>query len=182
VGPPAPAQRPPDRPGGGRRTGRRWLAALVLLLLLAAGAYLAAVQLMARTGTAPPPSTQVPPATTTGRPAGCAWTEPTVGTQDRVRPLDAMRARLGVSGQLAGVEMRLFTGPGGLKRWYVKAYQQDDSSKQGRFLVDEQADGPPQVVAEADYDTRGYRRADWRPVGAGVRGPAALLAGCLAGT
>jgi serine/threonine-protein kinase len=182
VGPPAPAQRPPDRPGGGRRTGRRWLAALVLLLLLAAGAYLAAVQLMARTGTAPPPSTQVPSATTTGRPAGCAWTEPTVGTQDRVRPLDAMRARLGVSGQLAGVEMRLFTGPGGLKRWYVKAYQQDDSSKQGRFLVDEQADGPPQVVAEADYDTRGYRRADWRPVGAGVRGPAALLAGCLAGT
>jgi hypothetical protein len=38
------------------------------------------------------------------------------------------------------------------------------------------------VVAEADYDTRGYRRADWRPVGAGVRDPEALLAACLAGT
>jgi Protein kinase domain len=37
----------------------------------------------------------------------------------RVAPLDAMRARLETSGQFAGVEMRLFTGPGGLKRWYL---------------------------------------------------------------
>jgi hypothetical protein len=136
---------------------------------------------MARTGTAPP-STQVPPATNSGGAAACAWSEPAAGTSDRKAPLDAMRARLGVGGQFAGVEMRLFTGPGGLKRWYVKAYQQDDSSKRGRWLVDEQADGPAQVVAEADYDTSGYRRADWRPVGAGVRDPAALLPGCLAGT
>jgi hypothetical protein len=181
AGPPAPAPRPPDRPGGGRRTGRRLLAVLGLLLLPGAAAYLAAVQLMARTGATPPPSTQVPPAAT-GRAAACAWTEPAVGTPDRVAPLDAMRTRLGVSGQFAGVVMRLFTGPGGLKRWYVKAHQQHDRSKRGRFLVDERAGGPPQVVAEAGYDTRGYRPADWRPVGAGVRDPAALLPGCLAGT
>jgi hypothetical protein len=37
-------------------------------------------------------------------------------------------------------------------------------------------------VAEADYDTRGYRQADWRPVGGGVRDPAATLADCLDGT
>jgi hypothetical protein len=178
VRPPA-APRPPDRPGAGRRTGRRWLAVLGLLLLPGA-AYLAAVQLMARTGITPPPSTRAAPATTGGATA-CAWTEPAAGTPDRVAPLDAMRARLGVSGQFAGVEMRRFTRPGGLKRWYVKAYQQDDRSKRGRFLVDEQADGAPRVVAEADYDTRGYRRADWRPVGGGIRGLEALPA-CLAGT
>jgi hypothetical protein len=178
--PPAGPPRPPDRPATTRPGGRRWLTILGLLLLPAA-AYLAAVQLMARTGSQSPPPTQVAPATT-GRATACAWTEPAVGTPDRVAPLDAMRARLGVSGQFAGVDMRLFTGPGGLKRWYVKAYQQDDRSRRGRFLVDEQADGVPQVVAEADYDTRGYRRADWRAVGGGVRGPVALLASCLAGT
>jgi len=99
-----------------------------------------------------------------------------------VAPLDAIRAKLRVSGQFAGVDMRLFTGPGGLKRWYVKAYQQDDRTLRGRWLVDEQPDGAPRVVAEAPYDTRGYRRADWRAVGGGVRGPPAALAACLAGT
>jgi len=78
--------------------------------------------------------------------------------------------------------MRLFTGPGGLKRWYVKAYQQDDRAVRGRWLVDERPDGAPEVVAEAPYDTRGYRRADWHAVGDGVRGPPAALAACLAGT
>ena len=99
-----------------------------------------------------------------------------------VAPLDAMRARLGVSGQFAGVDMRLFTGPAGLKRWYVKAYQQDDKTVRGRWLVDQQPAGPAQVVAEADYDTRGYRKADWHAIGGGVRGPAATLAACLDGT
>jgi hypothetical protein len=152
------------------------------VLLVPAVGYLAAVQLMARTGSQPPPGTQEVPATTGGTTSACAWAEPAVGTSDRVAPLDAMRAKLGVSGQFAGVDMRMFTGPDGLKRWYVKAYQQDDRSVRGRWLVDEQVDGAPQVVAEADYDTRGYRRADWRAVGGGVRGPSAALAGCLAGT
>jgi hypothetical protein len=181
--PPTAPQRPPGppgRPGGRRSGGRRWLTVLALLLVPVA-AYLAAVQLMSRTGSQPPPGTQDVPATTGGTTA-CAWTEPAVGTPDRVAPLDAMRARLGVSGQFAGVDMRMFTGPGGLKRWYVKAYQQDDRSLRGRWLVDEQPDGAPQVVAEAPYQTRGYRRADWRAVGGGLRGPPAALAGCLAGT
>jgi hypothetical protein len=179
--PAAPRSRPPPaRPGTRRSGGRRWLTVLGLLLLPAA-AYLAAVQLMTRTGTQPPPPTQAAPAVTRGA-TTCAWTEPAVGTPDRVAPLDAMRARLGVGGQFAGVDMRMFTGPAGLKRWYVKAYQQDDRSRRGRWLVDEQVDGAPRVVAEADYDTRGYRRADWRGVGGGVRGPAAALAACLAGT
>ena len=184
--PPTAPPGPPDRPGAPRAGGRRWLAVLALLLVPAV-AYLAAVQLMARTGSQPPPTTRKVPATTgatatTGAPAACSWTQPAAGTQNRVAPLDAIRAKLGVSGQFAGVDMRLFTGPGGLKRWYVKAYQQDDRTLRGRWLVDEQPDAPPRVVAEADYDTRGYRRADWRAVGGGVRGPPAVLAACLAGT
>ena len=178
--PPAAPQGPPERPGAPRAGGRRWLAVLALLLVPAV-AYLAAVQLMARTGSQPPPSTQKAPATTR-EPATCTWTQPAAGTQDRVAPLDAMRAKLRVSGQFAGVDMRLFTGPGGLKRWYVKAYQQDNRKVQGRWLVDEQPNEPPRVVAEADYDTRGYRRADWRAAGGGVRGPPAVLVACLAGT
>jgi serine/threonine-protein kinase len=178
--PPGAPQRPRDRPSAPRAGGRRWLAVLALLLVPAV-AYLAAVQLVARTGSQPPPSTPKAPATTGGT-ATCTWTQPAAGTQDRVAPLDAMRAKLRVSGQFAGVDMRLFTGPGGLKRWYVKAYQQDDRTLRGRWLVDEQPNGPPRVVAEAPYDTRGYRRADWRAAGGGVRGPPAALAACLAGT
>jgi serine/threonine-protein kinase len=112
AGPPTAAPRPPERPAGGRRTGRRWLATLGLLTLVAGAAYLATVQLMARTGATPPPSTQVPPATITGRATACAWTEPAMGTPDQLAPLDAMRARLGVNGQFAGVDTRPFTGPG----------------------------------------------------------------------
>jgi serine/threonine protein kinase len=178
--PPTVHQAPPRPPSAPRSGGRRWRTLLALLLILAA-AYLVAVQLMERLGSPPTSGTQDVSATTGGA-AACAWTEPAVGTPDRVAPLDAMRAKLGVSGQFAGVDMRLFTGPAGLKRWYVKAYQQDDRSVRGRWLVDEQVDQPPQVVAEARYDTRGYRRADWRAVGDGVRGPTAALAACLAGT
>jgi len=180
--PPTPSQGRPGQPGTPRSGGRRWLTVLALLLLPVI-AYLAAVQLMARsTGSRPPPGTHDVPATTAGTASVCAWTEPAVGTPDRVAPLDAARARLRVSGQFAGVDMRLFTGPDGSKRWYVKAYQQDDRSLRGRWLVEEQPDEAPRVVAEAPYDTRGYRPADWRAVGGGLRGPPAAIAGCLAGT
>jgi len=63
--PPAAPQRPPDRRATRRAGGRRWLTVLALLLV-PAGAYLAAVQLMARTGSQPPPSTRDAPATPAG--------------------------------------------------------------------------------------------------------------------
>jgi hypothetical protein len=192
---PAPTHPAPPgavQPPGGRRGRGRWLLGGAALLLVAGGAYLAAAELLARTGSPPPPSTRTAPVTTatattadtttSGGSGACTWTEPAPGTQDRKVPLDAMRARLGVRGQFAGVEMRLFTGPGGLKRWYVKAYQQGNPKVRGRWLVDQQAGGRPEVVAEADYDTRGYRPADWRAVGGGVTGPADALADCLDGT
>jgi hypothetical protein len=181
---PATPQGPAGRPGGRRRRG--WWLGAVALPLVAVAAYLAATELMGRTGSRPPATTRTAPATTgpatTAGRAGCAWSEPTAGTDDRKAPLDAMRAKLGVNGQFTGVDMRMFTGPDGLKRWYVKAHQQDDPDMKGRWLVDAQPDGPPQVVAEADYDTHGYRPGDWRAIGAGARGPAAVLAACLADT
>jgi hypothetical protein len=179
AGPPGAAT--PAVPAGARRGRGWWWLGVLALPLVALAAYLATAELMERTGSRPPATTRTAPATTGGR-AACEWTQPAVGTSDRRVPLDAMRDKLGVSGQFAGVEMRMFTGPDGLKRWYVKAYQQDDRKMRGRWLVDQQPAGPPQVVAEADYDTRGYRRADWRAVGGGVRDPAAALATCLDGT
>jgi hypothetical protein len=172
-------------PGGRRHRGWWWLGALALPLV-AVAAYLAATELMERTGSRPPATTRTAPAATvtatSGGSAACEWTQPAVGTTDRKAPLDAMRAKLGVGGQFAGVEMRMFPGPDGLKRWYVKAYQQKDDSVRGRWLVDEQPDRTVRVVAEADYDTRGYRKADWRAIGGGVRDPAATLGACLDGT
>jgi hypothetical protein len=202
AGPPSaapPAALPPDAatpaaaqgPGGRRRRGWWWLGALALPLV-AVAAYLAATELMGQTRSRPPATTRTAPAATvtattggtatSGGGAPCAWTQPAVGTTDRKAPLDAMRDKLGVGGQFAGVEMRMFPGPDGLKRWYVKAYQQKDDSVRGRWLVDEQPDQTVRVVAEADYDTRGYRKADWRAIGGGVRDPAATLGACLDGT
>jgi hypothetical protein len=158
------------------------------VVLVPALAYVAALQVFARgrsdgsepptarAGVAPRPTGEETPTCVGG------WVEPEPGTSPRRAPLDAIRARLGVDGQFAGVEMRLFTGPDGVKRWYVKAYQEDDPSMRGRWLVAEQRSGGRLVVAEAPYETTGYRSSDWRPVDGGGRGLPAAAAGCLAGT
>jgi Protein kinase domain len=190
-GPPGGAT--PGAPPGARRGRGWWWVGVLALPLVGVAAYLATAELMERTGRRSPPTTLTATATTggaatsggtatSGGRAACEWTEPAPGEPDRRDPLNAMRDKLGVSGQFTGVEMRMFSGPDGRKRWYVKARQQGDPTVRGRWLVDQQPAGPPQVVAEADYDTRGYRQADWRPVGGGVRDPAATLADCLDGT
>jgi serine/threonine-protein kinase len=184
---PAPGAAPPGRPAAGHSGGRRWLIVLAVVLVPAL-AYVAALQVFARgrsdgsepptarAGVAPRPTGEETPTCVGG------WVEPEPGTSPRRAPLDAIRARLGVDGQFAGVEMRLFTGPDGVKRWYVKAYQEDDPSMRGRWLVAEQGSGGRLVVAEAPYETTGYRSSDWRPVDGGGRGLPAAAAGCLAGT
>lgn len=78
--------------------------------------------------------------------------------------------------------MRLFTGSDGVRRWYVKAYQEADRSMRGRWLVEEPQAGERQVVAEAPYGSRGYRSSDWRAVTGGAYRLPAAMAGCLAGT
>jgi serine/threonine protein kinase len=175
-----------DRRGGGRSRGRRGWTVLAVLLVPAL-ASVAAMQVFARARSdgveAPATAYTVAPRPTSPPKPACAggWVEPEPGTPSRQAPLDAIRARLGVDGRFAGVVMRLFTGPDGVRRWYVKAYQETDPSIRGRWLVAEQPAGERRVVAEAAYDTRGYRSSDWDPVGGGDRGLAATTA-CLAGT
>ncbi|HZA81197.1 MAG TPA: hypothetical protein VFC13_06955, partial [Actinomycetes bacterium] len=78
-------------------------------------------------------------------------------------------------------ELRRFRGPGGLRRWYVKAHQETAPSRRGRWLVQEDRDGQRRVLATAAFDTRGYEVGDWRvPEGQGA--PPGGVAGCLAGT
>ena len=177
---------PPARPRSNRARGRRWPAVLGLLLLPAV-VYLVAMQVSARTSSNGDRASQIAgvvPTQAGGAAPTCAggWVEPKPGTSDRQAPLDAIRARLGVDGRFAGVEMRLFTGPEGVRRWYVKAYQETDRSLQGRWLVEESRAGERRVAAEAPYDSRGYRSSDWRAVGGGDHRLPAAVAGCLAGT
>jgi hypothetical protein len=184
---PAPRAAPPGRPAAGHSGGRRWLIVLAVVLLPVLG-YVAAVQVFARArsdGSEPPTARAgVTPGPTGGTKLTCVggWVEPEPATPLRQAPLDAIRGRLGVDGRFAGVDMRLFTGPDRVKRWYVKAYQEDDPSIRGRWLVAEQRAGERLVVAEAPYDTTGFRLSDWRAVGSGDRGLAAAATGCLAGT
>jgi hypothetical protein len=188
---PAPRAAPPGRPAirpARRPAGQRWLTVLALVLVPVL-AYLAAVQVFARArpeGSEPssPLRADVTPGPTGGTRPTCAggWIEPQAGTPPRQAPLNAIRAQRGWTGTFRVPEMRYFTGPDEVERWYVKAYQEDDPSLRGRWLVEEQRDGERRVVAEAPYDTRGYRPADWRAVSSGYRGLPAAAAGCLAGT
>jgi hypothetical protein len=189
--PASPAARPPfptaqPRPRAHRAGGRRWRTVLALLLLPAV-TYLVAVQVFARdkgTGDQASQVAGVQGQTRGSAPPPCAggWVEPEPGTPDRLAPLRPIRARLGVDGRFAGVDMRMFTGPDGVRRWYVKAYQEADRSMRGRWLVEEPEAGDRQVVAEAPYGSRGYRSSDWRAVGGGGHRLPAAVAGCLAGT
>ena len=76
--------------------------------------------------------------------------------------------------------MRSWRASDGERQWYVKAYQQDDESRQGRWLVGQEPEAQPRVLASADYGTRGYKASDW-DVADGQEAPTGI-AGCLTGT
>jgi serine/threonine protein kinase len=179
-------------PGGGRgrRRGRRWLTALAAVVLPVV-AYLAAVEVFSGTeqpevGAAPdqagvaggPPTTARAPSRVATCPGG--FTQPTVGTATRTAPLAAIRAHMGWSDRFVVEEMRTWRGSDGQPRWYVKAHQESDPSRRGRWLVGEQEDGQRLVLASAPFETRGYAARDWRVVD-GQAVPTEV-AGCLAGT
>ena len=73
-------------------------------------------------------------------------------------------------GKLAVVDMRYFVGPESppseqgylqdIERWYIKLYDEQDLSYQGRFLVEQMRFGRG-VVAVAPYDTQGFSSPDW---------------------
>lgn len=108
------------------------------------------------------------------------FSRPAVGTPTRTAPLAAIRAYMGWSDRFVVDEMRTWHGPDGLRRWYVKAHQESDPSRRGRWLVGQQEDGQRLVLASAAFSTRGYVARDWR-VAAGQDAPTGV-AGCLTGT
>ena len=75
-----------------------------------------------------------------------------------------------MQGDFVVVDMRYFTGPESppsdqgylqdIERWYIKLYDKQDLSYQGRFLVEQRRFGRG-VVAVAPYDTKGFRSPDW---------------------
>jgi hypothetical protein len=87
---------------------------------------------------------------------------------------------MGWSDRFVVEEMRTWRGSDGQPRWYVKAHQESDPSRRGRWLVGEQEDGQRLVLASAPFETRGYAARDWRVVD-GQAVPTEV-AGCLAGT
>jgi serine/threonine-protein kinase len=194
---PRPASRPPEGEGsgpggdvpavvhrgdGGGRRGRWWLLAVAAIVLPAA-AYFGTTQLLSEEQ----PPVAGPPATTVAatRPPGEAkcpggFTRPAVGTPTRTAPLDAIRAHMGWSDPFVVDEMRVWRASNGERRWYVKAHQEGDRSRQGRWLVGQEPEAQPRVLATAEFDTEGYKASDW-DVADGQKAPTGL-AGCLAGT
>jgi len=157
-----------------------WLTVLAAVVLPLA-AYVVAVQLLGddgEPGVAAAPTTV--PTTATGGPT-CRWTRPQVGTQARSAPLAAIRAHMGWSDRFVVEEMRSWTASDGDLRWYVKAHQEGNPSRRGRWLVGQQADGQRLVLATAGFTTKGYAARDWRPAD-GQQDQLTGVAGCLAGT
>jgi tRNA A-37 threonylcarbamoyl transferase component Bud32 len=183
---PAPAARPGRRPAaarGGRRRGRGWLVVLAVIAV-PVGAYVAATQLFPEdrpeaAATAPTVAgASQAAADQTACPGG--FTRPVMGTPARTAPLDAIRAHMGWTDRFLVEEMRLWRAPDGRRTWYVKARQQGDTSRRGRWLVEQEAGGRPLVLASAPFDTEGYVADDWS-VADGRQAPTGV-AGCLAGT
>jgi serine/threonine protein kinase len=194
---PRPASRPPEGEGsgpggdvpavvhrgdGGGRRGRWWLLAVAAIVLPAA-AYFGTTQLLSEER--PPVAGPSAPTVDATRPPGEAscpggFTRPAVGTPTRTAPLDAIRAHMGWSDQFLVEEMRVWRASDGERRWYVKAHQEGDRSRQGRWLVGQEPEAQPRVLATAAFDTEGYKASDW-DVADGQEAPTGV-AGCLAGT
>ena len=196
--PARPVSRPPEgeRSGPGEgvpaavhrggRDGRRggWWLLAVAAIVLPVAAYVGARQLLsdeqpqrgAAQGTTVTATTDPP---TESRCPG-QISRPAPRTANRTAPLDAIRAHMGWTDEFVVREMRTWRTSDGGRRWYVKAYQQDQLSLQGRWLVEKEAGGQPVVLASAPYDSRGYKASDW-DVADGQETPAGV-AGCLAGT
>jgi serine/threonine-protein kinase len=175
---PQPAGPPP---GKGRR-GRWWLA-LTAAVVLPVGAYLAAADLVRwprdpRDSEVTAAPTTLP--TTAPKPSTCRWTRPEVGTPARSAPLAAIRAHMGWTDRFVVDEMRSWTSSG-TWHWYVKAHQERDPSRRGRWLVRQQEDGQRLVLASAEFTTKGYAPGDWTPA-PGQQAELTGLAACLAGT
>jgi serine/threonine protein kinase len=169
--------------GTGRRRGRGWLIVLAAVALPAA-AYFATTQFLLmdrRVGSTPDPTVvETTPPVTAGSECPGGFTQPVAGTPTRTAPLNAIRAHTGWSNQFVVDEMRAWRTSEGQRRWYVKASQQGDESRNGRWLVGQVPGGKAQVLASAEFDTQGYVASDW-DVADGQQAPTGI-GGCLTGT
>jgi hypothetical protein len=152
--------------------------------VLPVAAYVGAVQLLSEdppVGTTPGPTVveTSPPTTARARCPG-GFTRPKPETPTRLAPLNAIRAYMGWSDPFVVAEMRTWRGSDGQQRWYVKAHQENDRSRRGRWLVGQQEDGQRLVLASAPFGTKGYAAGDWEV--ADGQQPPVEVAGCLAGT
>jgi hypothetical protein len=177
---PAPSAAVHRGDGGGRR-GRWWLLAVAAIVLPAAAYFGTTLLSEERPPVGDPPATAVDATRPPGE-ATCpgGFTRPAVGTPTRTAPLDAIRAHMGWSDQFVVDEMRVWRASNGERQWYVKARQEGDRSRQGRWLVGQEPEAQPRVLATAAFDTEGYKASDW-DVADGQEAPTGL-AGCLAGT
>jgi hypothetical protein len=182
---------PPVHPAAGPRRPRPrlpgwprgWLLVLAAIVLPVA-AYVGTTQLLREdppVGTTPATTA----ASTTTRPpaAACpsAITEPQPGTPTRLAPLEAIRDYEGWTDPFVVVgKMRSWRAEDGQRQWYVKAYQQGFESRRGRWLVGQEPEAQPRVLASAAFGTRGYKPSDWE-VASGQQAPTGI-AGCLART
>jgi hypothetical protein len=105
---------------------------------------------------------------------------PKPSTPTRTAPLDAIREHEGWTDAFVVREMRTWRASDGQRQWYVKAYQQGEASRRGRWLVGQEPEAQPRVLASAAYGTKGYKTNDW-DVADGQEAPTGI-AGCLAGT
>jgi hypothetical protein len=153
-------------------------------VVLPAAAYFATVEFLSkdqRVGSAPDVTVvETTPPATAGSACPGGFTQPVAGTPTRTAPLNAIRAHTGWSGQFVVDEMRAWRTSEGQRRWYVKASQQSDQSRNGRWLVGREEGGQPRVLASAEFDTQDYVAGDW-DVADGQEAPTGV-AGCLAGT
>ena len=120
----------------------------------------------------PPALPEEPPANRGPTAVDCVngWVTPKRGSARYEEPLRLILQVTGVPGRLVVVDMRTFEGPESppsdkgylldVRRWYVKAFAEQDLSFQGRFLVESRVFGTG-LVAVAPYDTNGFRSPDW---------------------
>jgi hypothetical protein len=113
-----------------------------------------------------PPASSAPTASCTG-----GWVTPEPGTDLRTEPLDALRARYGITGLFVVDDMRYFEGAQDssiisprydyLRFWYVKASRQDDPSFRARWLLVAPPARAPRVAGTAPYRSTGFGAGDW---------------------
>jgi hypothetical protein len=134
----------------------------------------------------PPAEAAAPTTVAATRPPGggssCpgSVSEPKPSTANRTVPLDAIRAHTGWSDDFVVREMRTWRTADGGRRWYVKARQEGDQTRRGRWLVERSEGGQAVVLASAPYTSSGYRAGDW-DVAEGQEAPTGI-AGCLVRT